>query len=73
VVEVAGMIEHCDFTQQPALMPADRRFRELRAATGDDIPALDALDRATRTVEIPEPVVAPAPTPHDTGDAADDG
>jgi hypothetical protein len=53
------------------VMPAARRFKELRAAAGEDIPPLDALDRTTRTVAIPELTVAALPV--DVGEAGDPG
>jgi DNA recombination protein RmuC len=54
-----------------SVMPAARRFKELRAAAGEDIPPLDALDRTTRTVAIPELTVAALPV--DVGEAGDPG
>jgi DNA recombination protein RmuC len=43
-----------------SVLPAARRFRDLRAATGDDIPALDGVERTTRTLTAPELGIAPA-------------
>ena len=36
------------------VLPAARRFRDLRAATGDDIPSLEPLDKMTRELTAPE-------------------
>jgi DNA recombination protein RmuC len=37
-----------------SVLPAARRFKDLRAAAGDDIPVLDGVERMTRVVGIPE-------------------
>ncbi|HEX2189000.1 MAG TPA: DNA recombination protein RmuC [Longimicrobiaceae bacterium] len=36
------------------VLPAARRFRDLRAAAGDEIPALDGVEKTVRAVAIPE-------------------
>ncbi len=40
------------------VLPAARRFKDLRAAAGDDIPALEGVEKMTRTLAIPELTIA---------------
>jgi DNA recombination protein RmuC len=44
------------------VLPAARRFRELGAAAGDEIVALEPIDHATRTAQAPELLAVPAAT-----------
>jgi DNA recombination protein RmuC len=37
-----------------SVLPAARRFRDLRAATGEDIPPLEPVDRVSRQIAAPE-------------------
>ncbi len=41
-------------SMESRVLPAARRFRELGAATGDDIPLLEALDQQPRELTAPE-------------------
>lgn len=51
------------------VLPAARRFKDLRAAAGEDIPALDGVEKTTRTIAIPELAIA---APDDEGAVAAD-
>ncbi|HEV2148931.1 MAG TPA: DNA recombination protein RmuC [Longimicrobiaceae bacterium] len=51
------------------VLPAARRFKDLRAASGDDIPALEGVEKTTRTLAIPELAIA---APEGEGAAAAD-
>ena len=42
-----------------SVLPAARRFKELGAATGEEIPVLDGVERMTRTIVIPELAIGP--------------
>lgn len=37
-----------------SVLPAARRFKELGAASGDDVPVVDGVEKRTRTLAIPE-------------------
>ncbi|HEU4559396.1 MAG TPA: DNA recombination protein RmuC [Longimicrobium sp.] len=55
-----------------SVLPAARRFRDLGAATGgDEIPALEAIEKMARTVAIPELSIAPAAEGGELAEAAD--
>lgn len=44
-----------------SVLPGARRFRDLGAATGDEIPVLAGVERMARTLSIPEAAIASVP------------
>ena len=54
-----------------SVLPAARRFKELRAAAGADIAVLEPVDRSARRIAAPELLVGLEATDAD-GDAGED-
>jgi len=50
------------------VLPAARRFKDLQAAAGDDIPALEGVEKTTRTLAIPELTIPELTIPGVEGD-----
>lgn len=55
------------------VLPAARRFRELGAATGEDIPALERVDRVPRQLAAPEAVPGLPDRAPEAAPSAEDG
>ena len=65
-----GAYNHAVGSLEGRMLPAARRFRDLGAATGDDIPVLEPVETMARTIAIPEiaPLVLPADAAEVTAD-----
>jgi DNA recombination protein RmuC len=46
-------------TLEARVLPAARRFKDLDATTGDDIPTLEPIDKAVRSIRVDPPALPP--------------